>query len=151
MWRLLLLAFVLPLGMLTTSCSDDDDDKVPGSKSELVGKWKLTSEEYWYKENGQIVETSNGKQDVNYNYTIEFKADGTCVVTDEGYTESAEWKYSGGKIYVKEDDENWSDVDEGATVLKLTDTVLEVESHEKYKDDGVNCEDYGWEKYTRIS
>ncbi len=136
------LIALLITGLSFTACSDDDDNE-SGSTSKLVGLWESEKIIEWYKEDGVIVEGSLDEED-DTDLRYEFGEDGVLTMY-ERYNGTwhedgvGRYKYSGGKIYMSEDGEEW---DGGVSVKRLDDNVLILEGHAKYREDGVNCEDY---------
>lgn len=76
------LLLVLPLAFAVTSCSNDDDE--PSSDNLAGTKWEVMS-------------TSD--DDFEVGLTIEFKKDGNCVFTPDGW-DYAKWSVNNGKLKI---------------------------------------------------
>jgi len=106
-----------------TSCSDDDEED-----GEIIGTWQSVSVDMWEKINGEISE--DGKYEGPYTgATIVLTADGRILITDEGETESATYKFTGSKLIIKSDGET-SEV----KVSQLTESKLVLEYLESDED-----------------
>ena len=141
LWMLGLLMFA---AVNFSACSSsDDEEKVLGSSSELVGLWESVSMEGWTKLNGEIYD---GVEMENEKVRIKFNADGTWIGYEfnEGEWETdstGSWDYENGKLYLTEEQEEDSEEDDEAfvsvdylTVKELTSSrlVLEVSLKEDY-------------------
>ena len=75
----ILCVIAIVLSTTFTSCNKDDDEGGSTDPKDLVGTWKLLSEEEWYKdadgESGHEIEEE--KNDDEYWETVTFRADGT--------------------------------------------------------------------------
>lgn len=141
LWAVLFGLFLCVGNMSLVSCSDDDDEDVPGddvaiSEANLVGTWKWTAAKIWDIEDGYW-DVTNGHIDgydgeINLFYT--FNADGTFnVVCDndrffEGGPVNGTWSLEGNKIILTNIEESAI-----ATIKKLTSAalVLEIEIYEE--------------------
>ena len=76
------LLLVLPLAFAVTSCSNDDDE--PSSDNLAGTKWEVMSA---------------SDEDFEAGLTIEFKKDGNCVFTPDGW-DYAKWSVNNGKLKI---------------------------------------------------
>lgn len=130
LWMLSLLMFV---SINFSACSDGNDD-VLDSSTELVGLWESVSYEGWEKEDGEIIDEWDEKDDES---RIHFKVDGTWVTYeywqgDWNLCDIGTWEYKDNKVYTTYDDEEYEDeATDVATVKELSSTHLVVEVYEK--------------------
>ncbi len=128
-----------------TSCSSDDDDDPDStiSNSAIVGKWNLIYEHYYYKENGKILDETNGVPD--YEEVVEFFSNGKMYSKMDGDILNGTYTLSGNTLHVKN-----IEVDNLVTVKNLTDTRLELEWIEKGTEGSVTYEEYQYTIYEKI-
>ena len=116
--------FALVLGAGFASCSDDDENV---NSSAIVGKWEVIYDEGY--EVGYDSENPEYKDEWGYevnNFFIVFNNDGTGYSEEYGDKLAFSWALNGNKLTAS----YGSDHDD-ATVLKLTDSELLLEFHEK--------------------
>ena len=147
--------FLFLLGLLSamtfsfSACSKDDDDTI-GSEGDLVGTWESVAYYYQYKENGKVIEE---EREADNTVRLKFNADGTCEYLeksqDEWQTElEGTWIYKGGKLFIKNAGSSQAEL---GNVKELTSTKLVIEVFDKWKDDGVTCEEIAIDEYRKIS
>lgn len=132
-----LIALILYACSGLTACSDDDDDN--DSNSALVGTWEITHRVDWNERYGGDY-NPEAWQDYSYaGERLKFNSDGTYIgyscdpmYNDYNWEEYAhdKYKYSDGKLTIRQDGETYT-----ATVDKLTKTTLEITGidYEPYK------------------
>ena len=126
----ILCVIAIVVSTVFTSCNKDDDDSGSTDPKDLVGTWKLLSEEWWEKDADGESEHDKETFDADDVFLITFNSNGTYLVDDNGDTTTGTWKTDGNKLIWNRGSYNWTFSVKGKT-LTLT-----------YED----TEDGDWEK-----
>ena len=137
----------LLLGLLVTgfSACDDDDEEVSRT---VEGRWQGTRMEFTLEAFGIPV---RNEDDDSFNAILEFKANGSVTIEDEGQSATGTWVQNGNTLTlsVNYTIENIS-LSGDYTIKELTDTNLSIyaERDETYKDPDTGLEVDGTLKAT---
>ncbi|GAB6011790.1 lipocalin-like domain-containing protein [Viscerimonas tarda] len=137
MKKLFLLLLVLPF--VLSSCSDDEDEKVPQTGENLIGEWVLVNEKGYEIEDGKKDTWNESykvsdevfviKIDKNGRYSLYEKLDEN---DDEVYVRSGVWSYEKGKLVMTY--ENGREQIHIVTRLTATDlTLVTTDKEEDYE------------------
>lgn len=125
----IILAAVFMMMMLT-QCGNDDD----ALKGSIIGTWQGESVEAKAVALGIPVWQDS---DDDFNSTLEFNANGTVIVSDNGQEEEGTWEKEGKTLYMNVDlnYEGFSS-DQELKIKKLTETDLQlyIEKDSTFKD-----------------
>lgn len=130
-----LLTFVLLLACTMFSCKDDD--KFPS----VVGKWQGTSASANITLQG--IPVPFDQSDDDFDAIVEFKADGTATITDDGTTSDGTWSQNNDKLTVSLSfSTDFIDLSGTYTIKELTDSklVVYIEKQDNYKDPDTQIE-----------
>lgn len=115
--RLMQLCLLLAItSMAFTACDKDDDEDVASANGgDLIGRWEL----FYDMVGGEIDEYYSSGE-----YVIQFNADGTYYIVEDGYPEANTWFRQGDQLWIADDDP--------CTIVELTSTRLILDSYDGY-------------------
>jgi len=124
--KLLVLLVVVASGMVLTGCEKNN-------AKNIVGKWKLVSQDVEYKNGGDVKKNT---VQIQYSMIWEFTADGTAIQTmeEEGEIDTATASYTFENNIITTNDDG--DVTQ-MVVKELTSKKLVVEGSESEIKDGI--------------
>lgn len=134
-------------------CSNDDNDgpDLRDDAAALVGTWKTTTHQWTEYANGKKIDSGTDKDDW---FTLELTADGEYHWREEGdmVSSSDDGYYTYDKeIHLFRLNHSVDFALKEATVIRLTDTVLELSWAEEGEDEGIIWKDENVLSFKRIN
>ncbi|MBL0740886.1 lipocalin family protein [Chryseolinea lacunae] len=139
-----LLSFVLLITCTMFSCKDEDK-----TFPSVVGKWQGTSASANITLQG--VPVPFDQTDDDFDAIVEFKADGTATITDDGVPSTGTWSQNNDKLTVSLTfSTDFIDLSGTYTIKELTDSklVIYIEKQDNYTDPDTQIEVSGTIKAT---
>ena len=140
-----IITFFLSLSLISLLSCKDDDKPYPS----VAGKWQgtlLTAEITVFG-----VALPNKQTDDTFDAVVEFKSDGTAVVTDDNQTSTGTWSQTNDKLTLSVTfGTEFIDLSGTYTIQEITDTklTLYIEKEGSYTDPDTNVEIQGTVKAT---